>query len=328
MRANSCNPHRLTDLFTSTKLSPEIGLEDAKKQLVQYLALLEAVGTSHTVLADVHPQPTTSLQPSLLRLLSFAFSSIIQFPPFALPFALHLPTYIAASQAPRLAGDEVEAIAQNKVVLGLLAQVVTFPLFTYILSRSVWVPQLRSWRALAFTAALVFLHSRLVDANYARWKRLRTAWSVFRASWNGKGGKRRLDEEKLRPFLTPWTPPANPYVRQAAGAAAAPPAPRPPPRPKNVPTIALVPHLLEARTRAVGALSRMLVKLEELGDAHVAASAHLARAYGGANVDTDIGSMERTKDGVASRDIANATRRASEVLVFLKVRGAVFPAAS
>ncbi|KAH7108053.1 hypothetical protein BKA62DRAFT_780887, partial [Auriculariales sp. MPI-PUGE-AT-0066] len=312
----------LTDLFSSPELPPGLNIEKVKVELVQYLALLEAVGTSHDILTTMQPPESTTMpQRPFLRVLQSTASAIINFPPFALPFVLHIPTYLATAWAAALTPDEVEAVAQNKIVLGLLTQTITYPLFTILISR--W-SSLKGWNALILTLSVIFLHSRLIDSNYTRFKLLRTAWTLF---W-GTRTKDELTADQLAPFLIPWTPPPNPYVRMAVDSAPAPP--RPPPRPTDISKAELVPHLLRARTRAITALGDLMNALECSGDAPVAASEHLARVYGfgGAAADKQLGADAdtlHTKGGTAPTTIPTSSRKASEVFAFLKGHGAVFP---
>ncbi|KZV88082.1 acyltransferase [Exidia glandulosa HHB12029] len=295
----------LADLF-ATKDIPAV--REAKKDLVAYFALLEHVGTSHTVLSSVFP---FAHQPSGTRAFLFAaFSTLLHLPLFALPLVLNIPTYFAAMRGSKLAGDEVEARAQNKIIFGLLARLAVHSACAVLLAKAPWQLGVGWMRAFVVTAIATWLHSRLIDGNYMRWRRLTVAFHAFRAAWAPRS---TVPADKLAPYLVPYTPPPNPYVKLTRALPPAPQRPRPPPR------HTLMQHLFRARARATHALGELFGELER-GSIKVAASPHMARAYGNAQQDANVKTAE-----TAEVELATASRDAAEVVAFLKAHGAVFP---
>ncbi|KAI0821676.1 glycerol-3-phosphate-acyltransferase [Trametes gibbosa] len=92
-------------------------------------------------------------------------------------------------------------------------------------------------------------------------------------------------------------------------------------KPRRPPTRRVIRHVLRARVEAAKALASLFTQLARAPEAkRVAASPHLARAYGG-HVDVAGELAEVDADGVTPQEPA-AWRSAHEVVAFLKARGA------
>jgi hypothetical protein len=79
---------------------------------------------------------------------------------------------------------EAEAFAQNKIVFSLLLLVVFIYPAVFLFAWALFAfSTLGCLIAVAWTALFAILHTRLVDRNYNRWKRLVTAWRVLHGIW-------------------------------------------------------------------------------------------------------------------------------------------------
>ncbi|EJD52571.1 hypothetical protein AURDEDRAFT_55616 [Auricularia subglabra TFB-10046 SS5] len=313
----------IVDLFCteSHTLAPHLNIAEARNALVAYYALLDHVGTSHDVLTSVHPLPSPSSSPSpqpvpskrkaALAVLRTFFAAALHLPPFIVPMLLNAPSYLLAMYGARLAlkTHEIEAVAQNKIIFGLIGRAIGYTLFVGVFRL---LGGAGSWtRAFTVCAVAVWAHGRLVEGNYRRWKRLVAAWRTFRGVCAVP-----LAKDKLAPYLVPYMPPPNPFVLKSAVVPPYKPAPRPP----RIPSVKLIAHLFRARAQAVGALAKVIDGLQSAPGVQVAASAHLARQYG-ARYDKDL---DADTQEISIR-LAGSTREAVEVLQYLRARGARFP---
>lgn len=224
---------------------------------------------------------------------------------------MNVPSYLLAMYGARLAlkTHEIEAVAQNKIIFGLLGRTIGYALFVGAFRL---LAGAGSWpRAFATCAVAAWAHGRLVEGNYRRWKRLVAAWRTFRGVCTAP-----LDADKLAPYLVPYTPPPNPFVLKSPVVPPYEPVPRPP----RIASARLIAHLFRARAQAVSALAKLVDGLQRAPVAEVAASVHLATKYGArhhkeVDADADEGPIR----------IASSTRQAAEVLQYLSARGAEFP---
>lgn len=132
-----------------------------------------------------------------------------------------------------------------------------------------------------------------------------------------------LTASALLQYTTPVTPAANPWVDRAPEVVAGTPASEEPPvksaRKRRPPTRRIIRHVLRARAEAAKSLATFFQHLECQGQGKkVRASVHLARIYGW--VDEAPKTMPAT--GVEFPAEPVGWRRATEVLAFLKQRGA------
>lgn len=176
----------LIDLLTAPDLTSNF--TKLKEKLINYYALLDAANITHPILKAVHPQtpffrsfrstslPSLSPMFTLISLVSYLLLAVVQLPLFAVPCVLHLPVYAASSWAELKFGgrDEVEARAQNMIVFGTIAEIVSYVAgFWVVRSGLAYLPVgygvpgwKRGWWAMGVIALSSWLHVKLVARNY------------------------------------------------------------------------------------------------------------------------------------------------------------------
>lgn len=162
----------LVDLFSTQNNSR---IDKLKTLLATYRQLLFASRLSNHTLADLplpknldpsHDVPLPGRIRTLAVLIKDTIICVVQFPLFILPFLFHIPVYIIGILGARMAEDEIETQAQNKVFLGVFFSFLTYPIVFFIF---LWmfrhVPL-----GMAFAAGAVWLlgkyHTALIDQNY------------------------------------------------------------------------------------------------------------------------------------------------------------------
>lgn len=162
-------------------------------------------------------------------------------------------------------------------------------------------------------------------------KRLVAAWRVLVGVWMPK--RWELSLAALEQYTTPSVPKESIWIdrpKTAIAEALAPPQNNEPPvktKPKRrPPSRRIIRHVLRARAEAVRALASFFDQLDKGGsEKRINASAHLARAYG-SFVEADLTHRtESTEDGIASVVEPHGWRSATEVIAFLRQRGAKIP---
>lgn len=183
----------LVDLFSPTSSYAETA-QSARQALIAYEASLRA---RHFTNASLNALPlprildpqTPAHPPARLRTLWALFqttiSSILYLPFFILPLMAHLPIYtIGKFTQVYLNSEEPEAFAQNKIVFSLLVLIVfiypTIFFFTWAIFLFTPVGFLL---ASAWTVLFGIYHTKLVDRNYTRWKKLVATWRVLAGIW-------------------------------------------------------------------------------------------------------------------------------------------------
>jgi glycerol-3-phosphate O-acyltransferase/dihydroxyacetone phosphate acyltransferase len=142
-----------------------------RRRLLTYYSLLQSTGFTNSVLcslplpAHLDPSQRTPLTlrlRTLLALLRDTLACGLQMPLFVLPFAVHLPMYLLARLGARLVIDEEETLAQNKVVLGLLAALAVYPAAFVFLWSLLWFSPVGALAAASFVYVFAMYHNRMV----------------------------------------------------------------------------------------------------------------------------------------------------------------------
>lgn len=119
--------HRLVDLLSNPDLTPNS--HNVKRRLLDYYSLLESARLTNSVLSSLplpptldpnQPVPLPSRLYTLVILLRDTLALVVRLPFFLFPVIVHLPVYVLSRLGARLAVDEVETQAQNKLVIGLV----------------------------------------------------------------------------------------------------------------------------------------------------------------------------------------------------------------
>jgi hypothetical protein len=183
----------LVDLFSPESQYAEYA-SSARKTLIAYENLLREqhfTGASLNALpmpSILDPQ-TVARPPDRLRtlwaLIRATFSSVLFLPFFILPLLAHLPIYIIGKITQvYLNNDEPEAFAQNKIVFSLLVLIVFIFPITFFFTWAVFLfTPIGFLLALGWTVLFSIYHTKLVDRNYSRWKKLVATWRVLGAIW-------------------------------------------------------------------------------------------------------------------------------------------------
>lgn len=152
-------------------------------------------------------------------------------------------------------------------------------------------------------------------------KRLVAAWRVLLGVWAPK--RWDLSLTALSQYTTPIIPAENPWVQQAQEVVASSTTEEPPVaavRKRKPPTRRIIRHVLRSRAEAAKSLATFFELLERGGDSKkIKASLHLAQVYGWVDQAPKAAEMV---DGVQVGPEALGWRRAREVVLFLKRKGA------
>ncbi|KDR75944.1 hypothetical protein GALMADRAFT_68407 [Galerina marginata CBS 339.88] len=334
----------LVDLFSTSDITPNF--RSAKRHLLAYYSLLQSSHLSNSVLTSL-PLPR-SLDPNtpatvpgrlytLLILIRDSISALVQLPFFFIPLLVHSPVYVMGRFGAKLVEDEEETQAQNKVAFGLLSLLLIYPAMFFFLWAMFWYTRIGALLAASMVYLFAVYHIKMIDSNYERAKRFIAAWRVLVGVWTPK--RWDLSLPALSQYMSPRTPPANPWIDRPIS-----PNPKPsdgdqtrqwsdsptdfqlqkePPvneRPaRRPPSRRLVRHVLRSRVEAMNALAGFFDHLARASrNKKVKASPHLARMYGGEVI-------ESTSECGADGSLPEGWRYASEVIAFLKKRGAKIP---
>ncbi|KAJ8078021.1 hypothetical protein PM082_000223 [Marasmius tenuissimus] len=350
----------LVDLFSTPDVTPNI--VSVKRSLLEYYSLLQSTHLTNSVLSalplprSLDPNIPTPLPSRLYTLLIFirdTLSSLARLPFFAFPLVVHLPVYVMGRLGARLAQDEEETQAQNKVVFGLLSMAMVYPAIFFFLWALLWYTPVGALLAAATAYLFAMYHNRMINDNYEHAKRFIAAWRILIGVWAPK--RWDLSLTALSQYTTPAIPKENPWVDKhktsnstRADASSAdestparkvphvlPPSPelvlpreREPPvttRPRRrPPTRRIMRHVLRSRLEAIKSLASFFEQLERAGDRSklkVKASRHLAQIYGG----LEGGATRFGSDDDVHHHEEQGWRYATEVMAFLRKRGAKVP---
>ncbi|GLB37088.1 putative phosphate acyltransferases [Lyophyllum shimeji] len=341
----------LVDLFSTPNATPNF--ISARRNLLEYYSLLQSSHLTNSVLRSLPlprsldpntPAPVPSRLFTLLILIRDTISAAIRLPFFLFPLLVHSPVYFMGRLGAKLVQDEEETQAQNKVVFGLLSLLLIYPATFFFLWALLWFTPVGALLAATIVYLFANYHNRMIDDNYQRAKRVIAAWRVLVGVWAPK--RWDLSLAALSQYTTPPPRKENPWLdkpktpeqgsRSTSPSTVSPgtasPAPasisrtivpmEEPPvktRPKRrPPSRRLVRHVLRARVEAVKALAIFFDHLQRAPpSARVKASEHLARSYGHL-VDVKMSESGETE--------LQGWRDVSEVVAFLKRRGAKIPA--
>jgi len=207
----------LVDIFSTPDATSN--LNSVKHHLLEYYSLLQSSHLTNSVLSSL-PLPRT-LDPNtpttvpsrlftMLILIRDSISAFLGLPFFLFPLIVHMPVYIMGRLGARLAEDEQETQAQNKVVFGLLSLLLIYPAAFFFLWALLWYTPIGALLAAATVYLFAIYHIKTIDANYERAKRLIAAWRILVGVWAPKQWD--LSLAALSQYTTPETPPDNPWI--------------------------------------------------------------------------------------------------------------------
>ncbi|KAL6303515.1 glycerol-3-phosphate-acyltransferase [Sparassis latifolia] len=331
----------LVDLFATPDLVPNINA--IKRYLLAYYSLLQTTHLTNSVLTSLplpksldpnNPTPLPSRLFTLTLLIRDSVALLVRLPLFLVPLIVHAPAYAIARFGARLAEDEEETQAQNKVVFGLLFLLMMYPAAFFFLWAILRFTPIGAVIAVTVVYLFAMYHNRLINDTYQRAKRLVAAWRVLVGVWAPK--KWDVSLSVLAQYATPRIPPENPWIDRSKIRTKSSPATLPPEQPsspstskpaskkaRRPPTRRLVRHVLRARGEAAKALASLFAQLvgPQAAGKRVCASAHLARAFGG-EVDESRAAGTETPEGLEVPVEPTGWRPALEVISFLRKRGA------
>ncbi|EAU91635.2 hypothetical protein CC1G_09317 [Coprinopsis cinerea okayama7 len=340
----------LVDLFSNPDIVPNFN--SVRRHLLTYYSLLQSSHLTNGVLSSL-PLPR-SLDPNtptttpgrlftLLILVRDSITALIGLPFFFLPLIVHLPVYMMGRMGARLVEDEEETQAQNKVALGLITSLLLYPAVFFFLWALFWYTPIGAILAGSLVYLFAFYHTKMIDGNYERAKRFVAAWRVLVGVWTPK--RFDLSMGALSQFMTPKTPPPNPWIDKARvspkneeskeGALERSTSltdlklqQEPPVKSRSArrpPSRRLVRHVLRARVEAINALASMFDQLENHSDKRVKSSLHLAKLYGETVSPAQSHSDSKGIDGIPDPEQVQGYRSVKEIIRFLKERGANIP---
>lgn len=340
----------LVDLFSNPDIVPSFN--QTRRNLLTYYGLLQSSHLTNKVLASLplprslDPNTPTTIPSRLLTLLILIKDTIIALvalPFFFLPLIVHAPVYFMGRLGAKMVEDEEETQAQNKVAFGLLSSLLIYPAAFFFLWALLWYTPLGAILSASIVYFFAVYHTKMIDGNYERAKRIVAAWRVLVGVWVPK--RWDLSMGALTQYMNPKTPPPNPWIEKKVPEAKKGEAPNeereslhrttsltdlklqnePPVKSRSArrpPSRRLVRHVLRARVEAINALAGFFDHLQQTGasgsDRKVKASVHLARLHGGtvAPPSQSHGSFTDSEQGY---------RPVKEIISFLKNRGAKIP---
>ncbi|KAK7043165.1 hypothetical protein VNI00_008519 [Paramarasmius palmivorus] len=351
----------LVDLFSTPDVTPNV--VSVRRHLLEYYSLLQSTNLTNSVLSSLplprllDPNTPTPLPSRLYTLAIFVggtVSSLARLPFFVFPLIVHLPVYVMGRFGAKLVEDEEETQAQNKVVFGLLSMLMIYPAAFFFLWALFWYTHTGALLAALTCYLFASYHNRMINDNYEHAKRFIAAWRILIGVWAPK--KWDLTLPALSQYTTPLIPKENPWIEKnkdqkptpsvtpSSNSSSTqnipsilPPSPEislpkekePVLRPKRrPPTRRIMRHVLRARLEAIKALASFFDQLERGGDRDklkVKASRHLARLYGGISERPGWTSGDPGKDDLDATATDQGWRYATEVVGFLKKRGAKIP---
>lgn len=132
-------------------------LKTVERRLLEYNSLLKSSHLTNSMLCklalpeSVEAKAVASRLYTILILVRDLISMMVHLPLFIVPLMIHIPTYVLAWYGGKLAEDEEEVQGQNKVVLGLMASILTYSTVFFVL-----------WRFMMYTAAGALLSGGMV----------------------------------------------------------------------------------------------------------------------------------------------------------------------
>ncbi|KAJ3886996.1 glycerol-3-phosphate-acyltransferase [Lentinula edodes] len=339
----------LVDLFSTVDVTTKFN--STRLRLLEYYSLLQTTNLTNSILStlplprDLDPHKPVALPSRLLTLLLFVrdtCSSLVHLPFFLFPLVVHMPVYIMGRFGAHLVEDEEETQAQNKVAFGLFSLFLIYPAAFFFLWALFWYTPVGAIIAATTVYMFAIYHNRTITGNYEAARRFITAWRILIGVWAPK--KWDLSVTALSLYTTPKTPKENPWVKKPETDPMSTPSissdnnnSNPPPTVKTYshphsrrrpPTRRIMRHVLRARIEAVKALAVFFDQLEHTGERRklkVRASSYLAETYGG--LDQRFHAFDSSSPMGKSKVNTDVQgwRYATEVVSFLRKRGAKIP---
>jgi len=170
----------LVDLF-STPWDADPAYVSLKRALITYHSLLKSSDLTNAALASL-PLPRVKRSPNsknaipipsrlstILPLLRETFGVLISLPLFLVPLLVHLPIYYVTRWVGNKSVREEETMAQNKLVVGLIALFAIYSFWFWIIFALFLGTPIGAFIAIITIWGLEFYHGRLIDDNYLRY---------------------------------------------------------------------------------------------------------------------------------------------------------------
>lgn len=164
----------LVDLFCTPDLVPN--LTAIKRHLLTYYSLLQSTHLTNSVLSSLplpdtldpyRPIPLPSRLFTLSLLVRDTLALLLGLPFFIGPLLIHVPAYVFARVGARLAKDEEETQAQNKVVFGLLLLLLLiYPATFFFCWAFLRYTPLGALASLALVVLVHSYHTKLINGTY------------------------------------------------------------------------------------------------------------------------------------------------------------------
>ena len=161
---------RLVDLFCTPDLVPN--LTAIRRHLLTYYSLLQSTHLTNAVLSSLplpetldpqRPIPLPSRLFTLSLLIRDTLALLLGLPFFIGPLLIHVPAYAFARVGARLAHDEEETQAQNKVVFGLLLLLLIYPATFFFFWAFLRYTPLGALASLALVVLIHSYHTKLIN---------------------------------------------------------------------------------------------------------------------------------------------------------------------
>jgi hypothetical protein len=160
----------LVDLFSTPEATPNYQL--VRRSLLEYYSLLQSAQLTNSVLSSL-PLPRT-LDPhqsvdipsrlfTLLVLVRDSLASLIRLPFFILPLIVHFPAYVMARLGARLAIDEEETQAQNKVLFGMFLLMLIYPAAFVVMWAFLWFTPIGAILSATLVWLFAVYHNKLIN---------------------------------------------------------------------------------------------------------------------------------------------------------------------
>ena len=164
---------RLVDLFLTPDLNPKF--HSMKRHLLTYYSLLESSHLTNSALSslplplalDPHrPVPLPSRLRTLSWLVAETISMAVRLPLFVVPLIVHAPAYAVSRYGAKLAEDEEETQAQNKVVFALLLLMLMYGMIGVFVWAMLWYTPVGALLAAGFVFLFARYHTTLINGAY------------------------------------------------------------------------------------------------------------------------------------------------------------------
>lgn len=147
----------------------------ARRRLLEYYSLLQTTHLTNSVLCSL-PLPlsldpnTPATLPSRLYTLLLLFrdtlSAVVRLPFFLFPLIIHMPVYVMGRIGARLAENEEETQAQNKVAFGLISLAMIYSAAFFFLWAMLWYTPVGAILAGLAVYLVANYHDRMIDGTF------------------------------------------------------------------------------------------------------------------------------------------------------------------